>query len=140
MHKPFGENPLIFTQVIIHKWKMDMSWADSSVKIWQNLPINNPKPDLYNINAHSSVKIWQNLPINNPKPDLYNINAHSKFGENPLMLTKLSSGHKNILFPDGICHLDLFLPISSLNWRKLGREGEVGGGYDYIALDRAFLT
>ena len=35
------------------------------------------------------VKNWQNLPINNPKPDLYNINAHTKFGENPLEFTQV---------------------------------------------------
>ena len=32
---------------------MDLSWADNSVKNWQNLPINNPKPDLHNINEHT---------------------------------------------------------------------------------------
>ena len=37
----------------------------------------------------NSVKIWQNLPISNPKPDLHNINAHTKFGENPLMVTQV---------------------------------------------------
>ena len=31
----------------------------------------------------NSVKIWRNLRIINPKPDLHNINAHTKFGENP---------------------------------------------------------
>ena len=29
------------------------------------------------------------MPISNPKPDLYNINAHTKFGENPLMFTQV---------------------------------------------------
>ena len=93
---------------------MDVSWTDNSVKIWQILPISNPKPDLHNINAHTkfgkihwcllklssgnenmdvsqadnSVKIWRNLPISNPKPDLHNINAHTKFGENTLMFTQ----------------------------------------------------
>ena len=43
--------------------------------------------------ADNSVKIWWNLPISNPKPDLYSINAHTKSGENPLMF-KLSSGNK----------------------------------------------
>ena len=28
----------------------------------------------------NSVKIWRNLTISNPKPDLHNINAHTKFG------------------------------------------------------------
>ena len=32
---------------------------------------------------------WRNLPINNPKPDLLNINAYSKFGENPLLFTQV---------------------------------------------------
>ena len=31
----------------------------------------------------------QNLPISNPKPDLYNINAHTKFGENPFTLAQV---------------------------------------------------
>ena len=38
--------------------------------------------------ADNSVKNWRNLPTNNPKPDLYNINAHTKFGENPLIFTQ----------------------------------------------------
>ena len=37
----------------------------------------------------NSVKIWQNLSISNPKPDLHNINAHTNFGENPLMFTRV---------------------------------------------------
>ena len=39
--------------------------------------------------ADNSVKIWRNLPITNPKPDLHNINAHIKFGENQLMFTQV---------------------------------------------------
>ena len=39
--------------------------------------------------AGNSLKIWRNLPISNPKPDLHNINAHNKFGENPLMFTQV---------------------------------------------------
>ena len=35
------------------------------------------------------VKNLRNLPINNPKPDLYNINAHTEFGENPLSFTQV---------------------------------------------------
>ena len=35
--------------------------------------------------AVNSVKNGQNLPISNPKADLYNINAYTKFGENPLI-------------------------------------------------------
>ena len=33
--------------------KMGMSRADNSVKMWKNLPISNPKPDLHNVNAYS---------------------------------------------------------------------------------------
>ena len=39
--------------------------------------------------ADNSVKIWQKLPISNPKPDLLNVNANSKFDENPLTFTKV---------------------------------------------------
>ena len=39
--------------------------------------------------ADNSVKVWRNLCINDPKPDLYNINAHTKFCENPLMFTQV---------------------------------------------------
>ena len=41
----------------------DVSWADDSVKNWQNLPLS--------------------------KPDLHNVNAQTKFGENPLTLTQV---------------------------------------------------
>ena len=94
---------------------MGMSRADNSIKIWRNLTISNPKPDLLNVNAYSkfdenpllftklssenknmgvsradnSVKIWRNLPISNRKPDLLNVNAYSKFGENPLLFTQV---------------------------------------------------
>ena len=39
--------------------------------------------------ADNSVKKWQNLSINNPKPDPQNINVHTKFGENPLTFTQV---------------------------------------------------
>ena len=39
--------------------------------------------------ADNFIKIWQNLPISNPKPDLLNVNAYSKFGENPLLFTQV---------------------------------------------------
>ena len=39
--------------------------------------------------ADNSVKIWQNLPISKPKPDLLNVNAYSKFDENPLLFTQV---------------------------------------------------
>ena len=34
---------------------MGVSHADNSVKIWRNLPISNPKPDLLNVNAYKQV-------------------------------------------------------------------------------------
>ena len=40
--------------------------------------------------ADNSVKIWQNLPISNPKPDRLNVNAYSKFGENLLLFTQVN--------------------------------------------------
>ena len=39
--------------------------------------------------ADNSVKIWQNLPISNSKPDLLTVNAYSKFGESPLLFTQV---------------------------------------------------
>ena len=39
--------------------------------------------------AVNSVRIWQNLPISNSKPDLINVNAYSKFGENCLLFTEV---------------------------------------------------
>ena len=38
--------------------------------------------------ADNSVKIWRNLPISNPKPDIHKIND-TKFCENPLMFTEV---------------------------------------------------
>ena len=52
--------------------------------------------------ADNSIKIGQNLPISNPKPDFHNINAHSKFGENLLMFTQViirkrkTDGHTDV--------------------------------------------
>ena len=40
---------------------MGVSRADNSVKIWRNLPISNPKPDLLNVNAYSVW--WKSLVI-----------------------------------------------------------------------------
>ena len=45
------------------------------------------KKDL--LRTDSSVKSWQNLAINNPKPDLYNVNTHTKFDDYPLIFTKV---------------------------------------------------
>ena len=116
MHIPsLVKTPWQLLKLLSRNENMGVSWADNSVKIWQNLSISNPKPDLYNINAHTkfgenpltftqffirkrklgvsqadnSLKIWRNLPISNPKTDLHNINAHTKFGENPLMFTQV---------------------------------------------------
>ena len=44
--------------------------------------------------ADNSVKIWRNLPISNPKPDLLNVNAYSKFNENPLLFTQVITVQK----------------------------------------------
>ena len=42
-----------------------------------------------------TVKKWRNLPISNPKQDIYNINAHTKFCENYRYLLKISSGNES---------------------------------------------
>ena len=95
---------------------MGVSRAANSLKIWRNLPISNPKPDLHNVNAYTcskfdenpllftklssgnenmgvsqadnSIKIWRNLPISNRKTILLTVNAYSKLGENPLLFTQ----------------------------------------------------
>ena len=54
---------------------------------WCLLKLSSGNKNIGMSQADNSVKIWRNLPISNPKPDLYNINAHTKFGENPLMFT-----------------------------------------------------
>ena len=41
------------------------------------------------LRANNSVQNGQNLPISNPKADVYNINVHTKFGENPFIFTKV---------------------------------------------------
>ena len=60
------ENPLIFTKVYVQKWKLS----------GQQIIL---------------LKADKNLPNSNPKPDLHNINAciYIKFGENPLIFTKV---------------------------------------------------
>ena len=35
-----------------------MWWADNSVRNWGKLPINNPKPDLHNINGLCTYQVW----------------------------------------------------------------------------------
>ena len=41
------------------------------------------------LQADNSVQIGRNLPISNPEADIHTINAHNKFGENPLIFTKV---------------------------------------------------
>ena len=67
----------------------------SLVKIhWCFLKLSSGNENMRVSRADNSIKIWRNLPISNPKPDLHNINAHTKFGENPLVFTKLLSGNE----------------------------------------------
>ena len=58
---------------------------------WKSIDIylssRNENTDL--TRADNTVKNWLNLPTNNPKPDLHNINAHTKFGDNPLTFTQV---------------------------------------------------
>ena len=62
----------------------------SVVKIpWHLLKLSFRNENMGMSQADNSVEIWQNLPISNPKPEFYNINAHTKFGENPFMFTKV---------------------------------------------------
>ena len=65
-YSKFGENALLFTRGYSPETK---KWAC----LGQITPVKNRR----------------NLPINNPKPDLHNINAHTKFGENPLTFTQV---------------------------------------------------
>ena len=44
---------------------------------------------MYVLRADNSVKTGHNSPISNLKADVRNINAHTKFGENPLIFTKV---------------------------------------------------
>ena len=65
--------------------------TSSLVKIqWYLLKLlsGNEKSDVSQ--ADNSVKNWRNLPISNPKPDLYNINANTMFGETPLAFTHIN--------------------------------------------------
>ena len=94
---------------------MGVSWADNSVTFYEICPLaiqnqislmsmhiaslmiipcyllklSSGNKNMGVSRADNSVKIWQNLPISNPKPDLLNVNAYSKFGENPLLFTKV---------------------------------------------------
>ena len=48
---------IIVLKIIALKWKYGMPQADNSVKNWLNLPISNPKPDLYSSNAHTKFGV-----------------------------------------------------------------------------------
>ena len=62
----------------------------SKVKIrWHLLKLSSGNENTDVFRADNSVKNWRNLPINNPKPDLHNINAHTEFGRNPLKFTQV---------------------------------------------------
>ena len=59
--------------------------VSSLVKIpWHLHKLSSGNENMGMPRADNSVKIWWNLPISNPKPDVHNINAHTKFGENPV--------------------------------------------------------
>ena len=52
--------------------------------------------------ADNSVKNRWNPAISNPKADVHNINAHTKFGENPLIFTKVIPEMKILIYPGQI--------------------------------------
>ena len=57
-HNKFGENPLIFTQVIVQKQKYGHMTAANSIKNWLNLPIRDPKPcPLEILNQSSTISM-----------------------------------------------------------------------------------
>ena len=109
-HTRFGENPLIFTQVI-RKRKNGVSWGDNSVKNWRNLPISNPIPLIPDNNMYAKfeeipwkipqvidwkwcgclgeIKNWQNSPINNSIPLIADNNMYAKFEEIPWKITQI---------------------------------------------------
>ena len=57
--------------------------------------------------ADNAVKIRQNLPISNPKPDGLNVNAYSKFSENHLLFTQAIVRNENM----GVSWADNFVKI-----------------------------
>ena len=72
----------------------------------------------------NSVKNRQNLSISNPKTDLQNFNAHTKFGENPLIFTKVifqkwkygcGRGQITLSKIDEICPLTIPNQISTMS-------------------------
>ena len=59
------------------------------VKIHWDLLVIVLKVHMDVLRADDSVKNGRNSTISNPKADVHNINAYTKFGENPLILTKV---------------------------------------------------
>ena len=62
---------------------------------WHLLKLSSGNENMGVARADNSVQIWRNLPISNPKPDLYHINAHTKFGENPSMFIQVIIRKRN---------------------------------------------
>ena len=56
---------------------------------WHLLKLLSRKKNMGKSGVDNSIKIWQNMTISNPKPELYTTNVHTKFGENPLMFTQV---------------------------------------------------
>ena len=54
---------------------------------WYLLKLSTGKEKSDVLRENNLVKNWQNLPINNPKQDLHNINAQTKFGGKLLIFT-----------------------------------------------------
>ena len=68
----------------------------SLVKIhWHLLKLSSKNENNDLLRADIFVKNWRNLPINNPKPDLQNINAYTEFGENPLIFIQVIARKQN---------------------------------------------
>ena len=114
----------------------------SLVKIyWYLLKLSSRNENTDMSRAYNSVKNWQNLPISNPKPDLYNINPNTKFGENPLTFTsviirKWNFGHiagRQMSKIDKICLLTIPNQISIIStdgWMDRNMDGQMDGQTD----------
>ena len=61
---------------------LNLSWIIKCLFLRNMEPLNKNKTII-----RSTTE--KNLPISNPKLDLYNINAHTKFGENTLILSQV---------------------------------------------------
>ena len=68
---------------------MSMHIASLMKILYYLLKLSSENENMGMSRAGNSVKIRQNLPISNPKPDFLNVNAYSKFGENPLLFTQV---------------------------------------------------